>query len=87
MPPVGDLAHNPGMCPDWESKRWYFGSKAALNLLSHTTQGRSTFLLKTNIYQLVVLNSLFNNITAKIPIPGKLCISNMHQTGTYVYVL
>ena len=19
MPPTGDLAHNPGMCPDWES--------------------------------------------------------------------
>ena len=20
-PPTGDLAHNPGMCPDWESNR------------------------------------------------------------------
>ena len=19
VPPIGDLAHNPGMCPDWES--------------------------------------------------------------------
>ena len=21
VPPTGDLAHNPGMCPDWESHR------------------------------------------------------------------
>ena len=21
VPPTGDLAHNPGMCPDWESNR------------------------------------------------------------------
>ena len=24
MPPAGDLAHNPGMCPDWESNQWPF---------------------------------------------------------------
>ena len=24
----GDLAHNPGMCPDWESNRQPFGSQA-----------------------------------------------------------
>ena len=27
-PPTGDLAHNPGMCPDWELNRWPFGSQA-----------------------------------------------------------
>ena len=27
-PPTGDLAHNPGMCPDWGSNRWPFGSHA-----------------------------------------------------------
>ena len=26
-PPTGDLAHNPGMCPDWESIRGPFGSQ------------------------------------------------------------
>ena len=26
--PTGDLAHNPGMCPDWESNQWPFGSQA-----------------------------------------------------------
>ena len=24
-PPTGDLALNPGMCPDWESNQWPFG--------------------------------------------------------------
>ena len=28
MPPAGDLALNPGMCPDWESNRQCFGSQA-----------------------------------------------------------
>ena len=27
-PPTGDLACNPGMCPDWESKWQPFGSQA-----------------------------------------------------------
>ena len=26
-PPTGDLAHNPGMCPEWESNWWPFGSQ------------------------------------------------------------
>ena len=28
MPPTGDLAHNPGMWPDWESNQWPFASQA-----------------------------------------------------------
>ena len=28
VPPPGDLAHNPGMCPDWELNRRPFGSQA-----------------------------------------------------------
>ena len=28
-PPTGDLSHNPGMCPDWESDHWPFGSQAS----------------------------------------------------------
>ena len=27
-PPTGDLARNPGVCPDWESNRGPFGSRA-----------------------------------------------------------
>ena len=28
-PPTGDLAHNPGMCPDWESNQQPFDSQAS----------------------------------------------------------
>ena len=28
VPPTGDQAHNPGMCPDWESNRRPFGLQA-----------------------------------------------------------
>ena len=45
-PPTGDLAHNPGMCPDWELNRWPFGSQA-LNPLSYTSQGQFGQLFPT----------------------------------------
>ena len=40
-PPTGDLARNPGMCPDWESNQQHFGSQAQSMLypLSYTSQG------------------------------------------------
>ena len=28
VPPIGDLACNPGMCPDWELNQRPFGSQA-----------------------------------------------------------
>ena len=30
VPPTSDLAHNPGMCPDWESNWQSFGSQAGI---------------------------------------------------------
>ena len=36
---TGDLARNPGMCPDWESDQGSFGSQPALNPLSYNSQG------------------------------------------------
>ena len=36
--PTGDLACNPGMCPDWESNWWLFGSQPTLIPLSYTSQ-------------------------------------------------
>ena len=33
-PPTRDLAHNSGMCPDWESNQQLFGSQPALNSLN-----------------------------------------------------
>ena len=47
-PPNGDLACNPGMCPDWELNRRPFG-KLVLNPLSHTNQGLIQVLFKDQI--------------------------------------
>ena len=38
MPPTGDLAPNPGMCPDWESNWQPFCLQAVLNPLTHPSQ-------------------------------------------------
>ena len=39
MPPAGDLACNPGMCPDWELNHDPLVHRPALNPLSYTGQG------------------------------------------------
>ena len=47
MPPTEDLAHNPGMCPDWESNQL---CRPMVNPLSHTSQGKklNTFFGEVN---------------------------------------
>ena len=51
MAPTGDLAHNPGICPDGESNQRPFGSQPVLNPLSHTNQGNCiTVNLTTTLY-------------------------------------
>ena len=40
VPPTGDLAHSPGMCPDWESNQRPLVCRLALNPLSHTIQSK-----------------------------------------------
>ena len=44
VPPTGDLACNPGMCPHWESNPQPLVHRPALNPLSHTSQGWSSLL-------------------------------------------
>ena len=39
MTPTGDLACNPGICPDWESNQQPFGSQPALNPLNYASRG------------------------------------------------
>ena len=39
VPLTGDLACNPGMCPDWESNQLPFDLQAGTQPLSHTSQG------------------------------------------------
>ena len=46
MPPTGDLAHNPGMCPDWESNQRPFDLQANAQPLSHTSQGNNRLLIE-----------------------------------------
>ena len=46
---TGDLAHNPGVCPDWESNWQPFGLQPVLNLLSCTSQGISCILMMMSI--------------------------------------
>ena len=51
LDPTGDLAHNPRMCPDWESNRQPFGSQPELNPLSYTSQGLiGFFAILRNIF-------------------------------------
>ena len=40
MPPTGDLAHNLGMCPDWESNLWLFASQAGTQPTEPHKQGQ-----------------------------------------------
>ena len=39
MAPTGDLADNPGMCPDWESNWQPFSLQPTLSPLSYISQG------------------------------------------------
>ena len=45
MAPTGDLAHNPGMCLDWESNQRPFGSQPALNPQSYSSQDWPLYIL------------------------------------------
>ena len=42
-PPTGDLAHNPGMCPDWELNWRLFGSQASTQSTEPHQPGLVTF--------------------------------------------
>ena len=43
-PPTGDLAHNPGICPDWEWNQRPFGSQAGAQSTKPHKPGWSYFL-------------------------------------------
>ena len=58
MPPAGDLTHNPGMCPDWESKKrsfWFAGQCS-----NHwATQARAGFLFFCKVQMFRRVTSVF----------------------------
>ena len=43
-PRIGDLAYNPGMCPDWESNQQPFGSQTGTQSTELHQQGLGYFL-------------------------------------------
>ena len=43
-PPTGDLAHNPGTCPDWESNQQPFGLQDHAQSTELHQLGRESFL-------------------------------------------
>ena len=55
--PTGDLAHNPGMCPDWELNQRSFGSQPMLNPLSYASQADTDFLKKKKRHLCITQNS------------------------------
>ena len=50
-PPTGDLAHNPGMCPDWESNRRPFGSKSGTQSTEPHKPGQVPKILFSQLYK------------------------------------
>ena len=44
VPPSGDLARNPGMCPDWELDQRPFGSQASTKSTEPHQVGLTRFL-------------------------------------------
>ena len=50
MPPTGDLASHPGMCPDWELNQQPLGLQPMFNPLSYTSQGLLLFSLTVSIH-------------------------------------
>ena len=45
-PPTGDLACNPGVCPDWESNQRPFGSQASAQSTEPHQLGNIVLFLK-----------------------------------------
>ena len=52
-PPTGGLAHNPGMCPDWESNQQPFGSRAGTESAEPHQPGPFFSLLRYNSHTLL----------------------------------
>ena len=49
VPPVGDLACYPGMCPDWELNQWPFGLQARAECSELHQPGLLYFLLACSV--------------------------------------
>ena len=70
-PPTGDLACNPGMCPDWELNRQPLGSQAS----AQSTEPHQPGLL----YFLSAYDMKYNRLCVKI------ILSRLFYFNTYIY--
>ena len=64
MPPTGDLACNPGTCPDWELNRGPFGSQVSAQSMSPTSQG-SSLVSPNHAHRLFLTHATFMWVYAR----------------------
>ena len=71
-PHTGDLAHNPGMCPDWELNRPPFGLQAGIQFTEPYQPGLVIIFLKgckkdlLKIVELVLWNEIYEQFVTYI---------------------
>ena len=68
MPPTGDLARNPGMCPDWESNQGPLASQASTQSTEpHQPVHKDDILNhgKIEVIELMMLKHLINHLGKK----------------------
>ena len=66
LPPTGDMAHNPGMCPDWESNQRLFGSQAS----TESTEPHQPGLFILALYMF----SIVETVNLILPSPECVCV-------------
>ena len=60
-PPTGDLVHNPGMCPDWESNQWPCALQSGAQSTEPHQSGISVLFFSNSICSLCVSVPHFGN--------------------------
>ena len=90
VPPTGNLAHNPGMCPDWESNWRPFFFFFLIFIVIHqrpfSSQAHtlSTELLQPELMKPTLkcwnLNSVLSKHTGLVPQPLKIAVPKLFGT-------
>ena len=69
MPPTGNLAHNPGMCPGWESNPGPFKLQASTQSTEPHQPGRIYVSVKERCWNLLVPKNLTHFCTSNKKTP------------------
>ena len=71
MPLTGDLAHNPDMCPDWESNQQPLASQVGTQSTEPHQPGHKTPILEIRKLKLRGIREFIQDYTASVSIrPG-----------------